>query len=660
MKTVRVALVMGGGVSLGSFSGGALSRCLKELHKLNERDDLNIEIDVVAGASAGSLTLGLALHTLSDPGGGITKVKTRQEQAWVQRIGMKDLTRKPKNGTWRSLLNREVVDDIAIEMMEWQEGQIPAPALLAKRVIFTSSMTNLNGLAVDVREELSEEINLMGSQALADPLTITFHKDPRVFDLAFDPSLPPLPFPHRRPDLTSQEGWLEIAGTAVASGAFPFAFEPVPLLRYKDEYDPAKVAEWRPYHDNDDAVSPDGPMLMSYADGGIIDNEPVEQALQHTRFLDFDDDGNLLPDFERLVIFIDPRIDGHLPQERLTAHADLKLTSNGEGIAELDTLGRVLGHGTSSLNALRRQSINRTWTLDPQSLMNGYGKKLTLLGIGPVGTDERLRPLAGAGMSGFKGFLDKRFRTDDFKWGEFLAAKWIRQVPMLNEHLPAPNLPKPPPVGDIEPKDFEALVARANNLAKEIDLGAVQFLPLPIAFMRWMGGYAFIKQTLRNALEESLPPGQTIEVSIRVRRLSIRSLGRGETGLTGAKKDLISRQKVVFNGKSFNLKTAFLLPAKGYDPAPVAPHLIFQGNGDISLTVIARYTPVGYSPGPGRAKMRRKNIRVVLEQERFRPALEKALAMSHGRITIEIDLSNQTHPDVTRIDAEETLKPWKG
>jgi len=55
-KPVRIALVMGGGVSLGSFSGGALAELVRLLRDFPaERDGvpLRAELDVLTGASAG-------------------------------------------------------------------------------------------------------------------------------------------------------------------------------------------------------------------------------------------------------------------------------------------------------------------------------------------------------------------------------------------------------------------------------------------------------------------------------------------------------------------------------------------------------------------------------------------------------------------------------
>ena len=80
MKTLRLGFVMGGGVSLGTFSGAALSEAIKQLivfgrYKTDQKDANgqaiyknydHIEIDVFSGASAGAISLGIMLRVLTN------------------------------------------------------------------------------------------------------------------------------------------------------------------------------------------------------------------------------------------------------------------------------------------------------------------------------------------------------------------------------------------------------------------------------------------------------------------------------------------------------------------------------------------------------------------------------------------------------------------
>ncbi|MCH8487389.1 MAG: hypothetical protein LAT75_11035, partial [Candidatus Cyclonatronum sp.] len=77
-RELRLAMAMGGGVSLGTFSGGALTQSLKLLfinnlvNWINEEDSYDrIVIDAFSGASAGALSLTLMLRAMCFPEEGV-------------------------------------------------------------------------------------------------------------------------------------------------------------------------------------------------------------------------------------------------------------------------------------------------------------------------------------------------------------------------------------------------------------------------------------------------------------------------------------------------------------------------------------------------------------------------------------------------------------
>ncbi len=59
----RIALVLGGGASLGSYIGGAVSEVIRAVEGNRRRN--RVVIDVITGASAGALNAGLAARCLS-------------------------------------------------------------------------------------------------------------------------------------------------------------------------------------------------------------------------------------------------------------------------------------------------------------------------------------------------------------------------------------------------------------------------------------------------------------------------------------------------------------------------------------------------------------------------------------------------------------------
>ena len=70
MKTLRLTFAMGGGVSLGSFSGAALTEILKAFILYGQDKEGNpydrIVLDSMSGASAGAIALAILLRTLLD------------------------------------------------------------------------------------------------------------------------------------------------------------------------------------------------------------------------------------------------------------------------------------------------------------------------------------------------------------------------------------------------------------------------------------------------------------------------------------------------------------------------------------------------------------------------------------------------------------------
>ena len=81
-KVLKLGFAMGGGVSLGSFSGASLTEAIK-LALLYGTDETGtpydkIIVDVFSGASAGAMSLGIMLKALAFP----EKNPTKREKAW--------------------------------------------------------------------------------------------------------------------------------------------------------------------------------------------------------------------------------------------------------------------------------------------------------------------------------------------------------------------------------------------------------------------------------------------------------------------------------------------------------------------------------------------------------------------------------------------------
>src|SRR5690606_23657843 len=102
--------------------------------------------------------------------------------------------------------------------------------------------------------------------------------------------------------LRERRTWAKLAATALASGAFPFAFSPVVLKRRVYEFGPLWPKALR------DAKIDEYP--FTYVDGGMFNNEPIREAFRLAAFIDALDPGD---HFDRRILFVDPNV--RLPED---------------------------------------------------------------------------------------------------------------------------------------------------------------------------------------------------------------------------------------------------------------------------------------------------------------------------------------------------------
>ncbi len=224
---LRLGFAMGGGVSLGTFCGAALTEAIKLLTLFGKDKDGKpyeaVKVDVFSGASAGAMSLGIMLKALADPvPSGRTKAianldrlygKTPQYQAlkandprredliaaqmaqdvqqdvWVRRInirsllgftgsGPRDLTCLP------CLLDSGAVNDIAREVFTLQQPtRFPNRRVISDRVLFCCTLANLSPIVADARAELPGPS--VGYVGLTDGMRSSVRRELRVFDLNF-------------------------------------------------------------------------------------------------------------------------------------------------------------------------------------------------------------------------------------------------------------------------------------------------------------------------------------------------------------------------------------------------------------------------------------------------------------------------------------------
>lgn len=451
-KTLRLGFVMGGGVSLGSFSGAALSEAIKQhivyaQYDTGEKDAMGnpihrpydkIEIDVFSGASAGAVALAIMLRVLANPfdkhqllgfktpeeyrahlerkvyaqfADHAWQLKTNspekfecliaaqsvqefQEKIWVYDVDMDRLLgvgKHPKNLRGNAgLVDRNVVDNLARDYFPFKtmSNRLEGRRLLADRVLFGCTLANLTHTFKNPHRTATSSLptNRRLLKALNDTSVDRVHSELRVFDINFQPIMPeqakylPLKWVQLHPvkdvtvaqndstgrsyiknirSLQHNNSWKEIAATAIASAAFPLAFEPVALNRYQYEFAEDWAEELRGLEK----------FPFTYVDGGMFNNEPIREA---TRMATYLDTMRSYEAFDRRIIFVDPNVGELENQFRVNIHSNIGTSrsffSGKAQVGEKSTLSRLAGTVPLIIGAM----INEAQTVE----MGKIGKAL--------------------------------------------------------------------------------------------------------------------------------------------------------------------------------------------------------------------------------------------------------------------------------------------
>lgn len=405
---------MGGGVSLGTFCGTALTQAIK-LALVYGRDRQGqpydrVEVDVFSGASAGALSLCAMLRSLAecDPalevkaretvqsefgdalnGLGQDRLKDlvaaqiaqfKQEELWSVEIKLDYLLGDGGDGQLRrraSLLDRGAVDRIARKhIVKWPGGKADfgRRRLLADRVLYACTLSNLTPIVADATSSLPG--NEAGYVGLADGLRSHSHRDLRVFDLHFTREQKPDDEEHpgrwcryhnakekggKIGDLRETRSWAKIAATAIASGAFPGAFEPVVLRRRAYEY--GRKLWCATFGIKPAAYRADDEYSFTYADGGMFNNEPIREAFRLASFIDGHNPGQAGREVERLIVFVDPFVSDATPQFNLAVHRQWALEEpnvfgslDGYDLRRRNSLDRLVPHLGTLIGAISNES----------------------------------------------------------------------------------------------------------------------------------------------------------------------------------------------------------------------------------------------------------------------------------------------------------------
>lgn len=276
----RLALILSGAVSLGSFEGGVLDELLYALDHLHATPGgKRYTLDVITGASAGAMTGALvARATMND-----LAHRRALHDAWVSLIDILDLIRETPGN---ALLSREPVDRIADAYLTLAPDGEDRPAPFAPDVLrMAFTISNLNGVdyMLPVRHARSEDF------------TSTFFSDRRTFRMTRAQALDP-------------ESWREVREAAVASGTFPVAFAPAGVSTAEEAYRGHGL--------------PELPDPFFFVDGGMFNNEPIREAVRLAREADGE---SLEPD--RVFLLVDAHLNSSAHDPDLDDQAPLPVTA---------------------------------------------------------------------------------------------------------------------------------------------------------------------------------------------------------------------------------------------------------------------------------------------------------------------------------------------
>ena len=239
----KIALVLGGGVSLGSYIGGAVSELLHGFRTNSLRSDGGpVRVHVITGTSAGALNAALAARTLAVN----AELLPWIERAWVEIASAEHLL-NPDRPDRRGWLDDSAVEDLSRVLVTSDPASDDAFDRVAGDPLRVGlTLANLYGVRYDMPYGfLNVPERSFGTRRHADAVTFEFT---------------------RRGTRADDPDWEALRRAALAASAFPFAFPVRSLVRPRGDYPGA-------------TLPPGGDDLtMWYLDGGLFDTAPLGLA----------------------------------------------------------------------------------------------------------------------------------------------------------------------------------------------------------------------------------------------------------------------------------------------------------------------------------------------------------------------------------------------
>lgn len=423
----RLAIIISGAVSLGSYEAGVTYEVLEAIakHNLASAPDDRIEIDVITGASAGGMTATILAKSLLCHGPTLRKpYENPLYKAWVEEVRMLRETESDPPGLLEvdreshkySLLNIETLNRIAEKILPDDIQSSPADCPIADphpavnrdsnntpHVLVGLAMGNLNGFPLSLR--LNQELGISSSV----DFTYSQYKDRFVVQMSrpdtdltadlileeweeYETTISDRGGWQPRKSPNRDVSWSQLREITLSSGAFPFAFGVRQITRHSDQNSsPSALYGSRDsdrkrnaFGDQQDPF--DGRYI--YTDGGVFENEPIGLAISLIESK-YGHDEIMAPD--RYFLFI-------APGARKASSDPFRSTKEADHISVAKAL----------VAAIMGQSRFQDWIKQ--------SRPPKVLAI----TSED-GELLGDVFSAFAGFLEEKFRAYDYNIGRQAA-----------------------------------------------------------------------------------------------------------------------------------------------------------------------------------------------------------------------------------------------
>jgi hypothetical protein len=442
-NTFDLGIVMAGAVSAGAYTAGVMDFLLEamdEWEAAKVRGETvpghQVKISAVSGASAGGMTAAILASLYNHDCPRVTSAARETTSAnplfesWVNKIDIAALLKDddPTELAAASFLNCNIIDEIALRAFS-ANTEPKARPYLADDLALYLSVTNLRGVPYRIDFEAGTQTP-QGHDLSRHQNAVKFvFGSPLAGGYALDA--------HAKRD---EGNWLRMREAAVASGAFPIGLRPRRLFQPREQVEqhtwhvpeplpgalpgstavtyepkaiqpswPSKVDNWLHYH----------PYGYWAIDGGVVDNEPLEQVRRHLA-----GPGGRNPrqsdKVKGTTLLIDPFV-GWGPDDFVDTFAD-----GGNASPKPPPWWSIAGQ---MFNAAKQQARFKPEELLLAQLPEVYSRYL----IAPEKTNDKGLPLlspfaiACGCLGGFGGFLAREFRVHDFLLGRRNCQRFLEK-----------------------------------------------------------------------------------------------------------------------------------------------------------------------------------------------------------------------------------------